>query len=339
MDLLTGATGFLGSHLARRLAAEGRPLRALVRPGTDLQRIPPEVSEVVWGGFDEPEALGRATAGADVVFHTAARVAAAGTRAQFHTDNVLATEALLEAAQAAGVRRFVHVSSAGIYGADAARDVITEATPLDPQIEKRGAYAWSKAEADRLVRDVAARGRLDALVVRPGILYGLGTKTFIARLTFAIPGGSRRRVIVGARDTLLPLTYVENACDAIVRVALHGEAGRAYNIVDGVVGQAEYLDRLAQAGGTPGEPLFVPALALLPAAVACELAGRLARRNLPLTRYKLRRATESLRYDTSAAEDLGWRPEVGLAEALRRTFGGDPRSDDDAAANAARAAS
>src|SRR5215470_4241831 len=118
MDLLTGATGFLGSHLARRLAAEGRTIRALVRPGTDLKRIPGEVAEVVWGGFDEPEALARATAGVDIVFHAAARVAAGGSRAQFHADNVVATEALLAAALAAGVRRFVHVSSAGIYGAD-----------------------------------------------------------------------------------------------------------------------------------------------------------------------------------------------------------------------------
>ena len=118
MELLTGSTGFLGRHLARCLAAEGRKIRALVRAGTDLQRIPPEVGEIVWGSLDDPAAIARATHGIDTIYHTAARVSSGGNRQRFEDDNVIATEALLEAAEAAGVRRFIHVSSAGIYGAE-----------------------------------------------------------------------------------------------------------------------------------------------------------------------------------------------------------------------------
>jgi nucleoside-diphosphate-sugar epimerase len=324
MDLLTGATGFLGSHLARRLAREGRKLRALVRPGTDWKRIPVEVEEVVWGDLTEPDALERATAGVEFVFHTAARVSGSGSRAAFHAANVAATEALLEAARAAGAERFVHVSSAGIYGAESASGAITEGTPLDPSIEQRGAYAWSKAEADRLVREFAARHQFPAIVVRPGILYGPGAKPFFARLHLPFPLKRSRRVIIGSPQALLPLTYVENACDAIVLAAQRGTPGEAYNVVDGVTSQAAYLKALAEAGARFETPLFVSQGFVVPVALACEIAGRLAKRNLPLTRYRLRRATESLRYDTTKAQhELGWTPKVGLAEGLERTFSGE----------------
>jgi len=316
MDLLTGSTGFLGRHLARRLKADGRRLRALVRPGTDRKRIPREIDEVVWGGFDEPDALARACQGVDTVFHAAARVSGGGDRRAFERDNVLATDRLLEAAAAAGVRRLVHVSSAGIFGVGDPKSAVTEATPLDPQIEKRGAYAWSKAESDRRVRAFGAAGRLETVVVRPGILYGAEQPPFFARLHFPIPR-SGRRLVVGSRAALLPLTHVDNACDAIALAAHRGRSGAAYNVVDGAATQGEYLDLLRGAGLARFQPVYLRPLWLAPVALACEVATRATGRALPLSRYRLRRATESLRYDTALARDeLGWTPVVPLAEGV-----------------------
>ncbi len=318
MDLLTGSTGYLGRHLARRLSEQGRRLRALVRPGTDLKRIPPQIEDVVWGDFEDPEALACATDAIDTVFHAAARVAAGGSRTAFTADNVEATEALLDAAAAAGVRRLVHVSSAGIYGASSADALIDEAAPLDPAIEQRGAYAWSKAEADRRVRAAAAAGRIAAVVVRPGILYGAEQRPFLARLQFPVPRAHGKRIVVGSRATLIPLTHVANACDAIALAAVRGRPGAAYNVVDGQITQGEYLELLARHGVVAVDPIFVHPAWLVPVALACELAGRLTGRTLPLTRYRLRRATESLRYDTSAARaDLGWSPGVDLDAGVR----------------------
>lgn len=318
MDLLTGATGFLGSHLAARLARDGRKLRAIVRPGTDLKRIPREISEVVWGDVTESETLERALVGIDVVFHTAARVSGGGSRDAFARDNVAAVETLLRAAEAAGVKRFVHVSSAGIFGAGQKGTAIDEQTPLDPEIERRGFYAWSKAESDRLVRAFAAQSKLETVVVRPGILYGNDAPPFIARLQFPVPRAKGRRVIVGSRAALLPLTHVDNACDAIARAAERGRSGAAYNVIDGAARQGEYLDLLSAHGVASVRPTFVPPFVLWPIALGCEVVGRLARRNLPLTRYRLKRATESLTYDTSAARDaLGWTPSVDLAAGVR----------------------
>jgi nucleoside-diphosphate-sugar epimerase len=313
VDLLTGATGFLGRHLCQRLAADGRQIRALVRPGTDLRRIPSEVGEVVWGDLDDAAALERAVRGIDRVFHTAARVSGRGGRAAFEAANVRGTEALLAASAKAGVRRFVHVGSAGIYGADAARGAITESTEIDPQIELRGDYAWSKAESDRRVRAFAERGGLAVVIVRPGLLYGRGLPPFIARLHFPIPRGRGRRLIVGSPTALLPFTHVENACDALVLAAERGRPGAVYNVVDGDTPQGEYLALLAQEGVFPVRPTYVPAALVAPVAWGCEVVSRLSGRRLPLSRYRLRRATESLRYDTRAARDeLGWSPRVDL---------------------------
>ena len=318
MDLLTGATGFLGHHLAARLARDGRKLRTIARPGTDLKRIPREITEVVWGDFGEPETVRRAMSGVDVVFHTAARVSGGGKRDDFRRDNVDAVETLLRAAEAAGARRFVHVSSAGIFGAGQRGAAIDERTPLDPQIESRGFYAWSKAESDRLVRAFAAQSKLETVVVRPGILYGGEATPFIARLQFPVPRGKGRRVIVGSRGALLPLTHVDNACDAIALAADRGGSGSSYNVIDGPAQQGEYLDLLGANGVSNVRPTFVPPFLLWPVAYGCEILGRLAKRNLPLTRYRLKRATESLTYDTTAARDvLGWTPHIDLTAGVR----------------------
>ena len=314
MELLTGCTGYLGRHLAKRLKAKGHTLRALVRVGTDLKRIPPEIDEVVWGALDDPAALARVTHAIDTVYHVAARVSSGGSRDAFERDNVTATENLLEAAEAAGVKRFVHVSSAGIYGADSSSTVIDESTPLDPAIEQRGAYAWSKARADDRVRRFGESSQLEVVVVRPGILYGAEAKPFMGRLSFPVPKGKGRRIVVGSPDNLLPLTHVDNACDAIVLAGERGARGGTYNVVDADTTQADYLRQLADSGVSPVRPTYVPSALFTPIALGCELATRLTGRSLPLTRYKLRRATESLRYDTSAARDqLGWSPELDLS--------------------------
>ncbi len=316
MDLVTGATGTLGRAVTTRLAAEGRPFRVLARLGTDLKRLPPEAADVVWGSLDDPETLARATHGVDTVFHIAARVARSGGRAAFERDNVVATESLLEAAEACGVRRFIHISSAGIYGAGAG--VVTEQTELDPRIEERGAYAWSKAEADRVVRAFADRSRLEVVVIRPALLVGEGAPPFFARMHFPIPR-SGRRLVVARRGQLLPLTQVTSAADAIVRAATHGTPGAAYNVIDALVPQAEWLGTLARANRLPFRPLFCPPALFRPLAGACDLLSRMTGRSLPLTGYKFKRATESLSYVTAAAErELVWQPRTDFSTLLIR---------------------
>ncbi len=311
MDLVTGATGTLGKRVTQKLTAQGRTFRVLARPGTDLRRLPPDAADVIWGTLDDPEALARATHGIDTIFHIAARVARGGNRAVFERDNVLATETLLEAAEAGAVRRLVYVSSAGIYGSGAG--TVTEATELDPRIEERGAYAWSKAEADRLVRDFAAHSRLEVIVIRPALLVGQGTPPFFARMHFPIPRSGGRRLVVARKAQLLPLTHVDSAAEAIVKAATQGTPGAAYNVIDVLLPQDSWLNALREAKRLPFRPVYVSPIVFKPVAAACDLVSKLIGRSLPLTRYKLKRATESLRYTTAAAEeDLSWQPRSDL---------------------------
>ncbi len=142
--------------------------------------------------------------------------------------------------------------------------------------------------------------------MRPGILYGAEARPFLGRLSFPVPRGRGRRIVVGSKDALLPLTHVDNACDAIFLAS--------YNVVDGATSQGEYLALLAQHDVAPIRPTYVPSALFTPIAAGCELATRMIGRSLPLNRYKLRRATESLEYNTSAArEHLGWSHSLDLS--------------------------
>ena len=94
------------------------------------------------------------------------------------------------------------------------------------------------------MRARGAEGRIEVVVVRPGILYGADLQPFIARLHLPVPRGKGRRIVVGSRSTLIPLTHVENACEAIALAASRGRPGASYNVIDGDVTQGQYLDLL-----------------------------------------------------------------------------------------------
>jgi predicted dehydrogenase/nucleoside-diphosphate-sugar epimerase len=311
--LVTGASGFLGRHVVSELAARGARPRALVRA------VPPDCEEqdgveFVVGTLGDDAAIARAVAGAQAVVHCAARVARRGTRADFFRDNVAGTAHLLEAARAAGVERFVHVSSIAVYDWQTGNEPVRVDTPYDPHPERRGAYTWSKLEADRLVREFERRGGLRTIVLRPGILVGPGGPPFTARLRIGPIAG--RVLIVGRRTARLPLSRVEDVGRAAASAVFAPGAHGAYNLVDDRWSQEAWLRAEDRADGAL-RPLYVPPWLAMAPALCLELMARVARRPAPaLSRYRIRRATESLGYDTARAEaDLGWAPTAGPAGA------------------------
>jgi nucleoside-diphosphate-sugar epimerase len=310
--LVTGAGGFLGRRVVSALLQKGHPVRAIVHTSAPPPEwIDAEGLEVVSGTLGDADSMQRASTGMQVVVHCAARVARRGSRAEFFRDNVTGTTQLWDAAVAAGVDRFVHVSSVGIYGANGASHPIHEDTDYDPHPELRGAYAWSKVEADRRVREAGRRGRPRAVIIRPGILVGAEGPCFTARLVLGSFRG--RLLVVGHPGALLPLCHVDDAAAAVLAAIDAPHADGAYNIVDDELSQQEWLCNLA-GRHTSTRPMFLPPLLLTIPAAGLELACRIARRPAPpLSRYKIRRATESLRYDTSRARrDLKWAPTVGV---------------------------
>ncbi|MBN2470270.1 MAG: NAD-dependent epimerase/dehydratase family protein, partial [Anaerolineae bacterium] len=167
--LVTGATGFLGGTLAARLLADGVRVRALVRSEQRGRDLGARGVQLILGDLTDPQALQRAVEGCTVVFSVGA--ALHGTAAEQYTVNVTGVEQLVEAAHRAGVRRVVHVSSIAVYGVERP-GVLSEAMPAQPGSDY---YGQSKALGERRLFERAAALGLEAVVVRPGMIYGPGS--------------------------------------------------------------------------------------------------------------------------------------------------------------------
>lgn len=310
--LVTGAGGFLGRHVVDALLQDGHRVRALMHasaPPSEWDETPG--IDIVSGDLGDDDSIKHAMLDVETIVHCAARVARRGTREDFFRDNVAGTTRLLKAAQAGGVERFIHVSSIGIYGGSEGSTPISEETMYDPRPDLRGAYTWSKLEADRVVQETSRDGCLRTVIIRPGIIVGSGGPRFTARLALGSLFG--RSLIVGHRRALLPLCHVDDVAAAVIAAIRTPEARGPYNIVDEELTQEEWLQSLGH-NGTAMRPTFLPPLLLSIPAAGLELACRMTKRPTPaLSRYKIRRATESLRYDTRRARrDLRWSPKIGV---------------------------
>lgn len=309
--LVTGASGFLGGRVARRLLADGHQVRALVRPGRHVE-IPGVVE--VEGDLCRGEGLEAAVQVAEAVVHCGARVQTSGSWQEFEATNVEATRRVIAAA---GARPVVHVSSLSVYDVRRDGDVITEDSPYESGADERGFYSRSKLEADRLAMEAAGAGAA-VTVVRPGVLYGPGRRPPLARQSFAV---SRFRLILGHGRYLLPLAHADNVADAIALALAQPRArGRAYTLVDPQIPLNDYLAIYRNVARAGWRPLFVPTRPLLPAVAAAAAIFRVVGRRSPVTVHQIQRATWSARYDCSRArQELGWTSRVSLFEGLRQT--------------------
>ena len=171
------------------------------------------------------------------------------------------------------------------------------------------------------------------VVLRPGLLYGPGKRPPVARQSFGVAG---IKLLLATPHYTLPMAYVDNVADAVLlAVRCDAAVGQAFTVVDDNVRQADYLTLYKAASGERWRSLFLPVGAVAAAALVAERSLRMLRRRSPVTYHQVRRATQSALYDCSRAERvLGWRPKVGVAEGLRRTFASlqSPAGDTDAPA-------
>ncbi|WP_280487867.1 NAD-dependent epimerase/dehydratase family protein [Nocardia farcinica] len=317
--LVTGASGFLGGALVRRLVRSGaHEVTVLARPTSDLGGLGDALARVrvARGDLTDPASLAAAVVGAEVVVHSAARVDERGTRAQFERENVHGTEALLAAARAAGVTRFVFVSSpSALMDRDGGDQLdIDESVPYPRRYLNH--YCATKAAAERLVLAANAPG-FTTCALRPRAIWGAGDRSGpIVRLLTRTAQG-RLPDLSGGRDVYASLCHVDNIVDACVKaMTADTVGGRAYFVADAERTNvwrflAEVAERL---GYRP--PTRRPDPRVLRAAVTViEALWRIppiaARWSPPLSRYVVALMTRSATYDTSAAaRDLGYRPIV-----------------------------
>lgn len=300
---ITGAGGFVGTALIRAATNAGHEIVALSRSTASVTGAGSTVSV---SGLDDRAGLRRAFDGADAVVHLAARVhvmRAEGPEGdvRFRVANVDGTRTVMEAAQASGVRRFVHLSTAKVHG-EGKPTPYRESDPLAPV----GSYSQSKVAAEAIVSAVDA-ARLGWTILRAPLVYGPGVGGNFRRLLRLASLGARVPLPLGDLDGRRSLVAVDNLSDLILR-ALHHDAavGRAFLVSDDEdLSTTELLRRLGLALGHPVRLVGVPA-PLVQAAL--RLLGRGA---------EAARLIGTFTVDSGAARhDLGWSAPLSTDAAL-----------------------
>ncbi len=321
VHLVTGASGFIGSHLVERLLAEGHPVRCLVRERSDTRHLERLGAELAPGTLEHPGSLQRAAEGCDYVVHCGAMVSDWGTVQEIEAVNVTGTRHLLAAAGEAGVRRFVHVSSTDIYGYPG-RSSVEES---EPPGGFRNWYAQTKLAAEAEVAQAAQAG-LETVVLRPATVWGPRSREVVGEIGSAIRGGYMLLVEDGRR--IAGLVYVENLVDAFALALRHTDAaGEAFNVTDGLpVTWRQFTDGLAAGIGAGPARLSMPYGVARGLGTGLEQGYRLLRRTTRLSAPALlsRQAVDIMGVDQSfsnrkAREVLGWEPRVGYAAAMQTT--------------------
>lgn len=322
--LVTGASGFLGSHIVDACLRAGDEVRVLVRRESDLGYLRTVAGvEFAYGDLRDTASLRDAAVGVEAVHHSAARVTDRGTRAQFVDENVDGTRRLMTAAREAGARRFVFISSpSALMGIrDGDRLGIDESEPYPRRF--LNLYSETKAAAERMVL-AADRPDFTTVALRPRAVWGPRDHSgFMPRLLAQMMAGGLPD-LSGGRKVHASLCHCDNAAAASVRATrAEGVGGRAYFIADPepVEVWSTLADLAARFGGTPPTkqvPLGLLRAAAFTADMLWKLPPLARRSSPPLSRYSLALLTRSATYDTSAARRDLAAPEVDHETGMAR---------------------
>lgn len=310
--LVTGATGFIGGRLAERLASEqdgevtgtGRNLEAastLGAAGVHLQR-----AELL--DFSAMRAL---VEHKDVIYHVAAWLGPRhGSEDMAWPVNVYATLQLVQMAAAAGVRRFVHVSSIAAYGATGQAEV-TEAQPVDPR--QTAIYGRTKAEGELQARRLARELGMELAVVRPGMVYGPDSRAWSVRMLRLVQ--QRAPVIFGKGDGYAYPVYIDNLVDALMLAGSEpGAVDEDFNFVDEPRTWREWFGAYGEIAGRA--PVAVPAWVGRAALRAAERLPLGLSVDRDLESYYM---AKTVFPTTKANRLLGYEPAVSFEEGMART--------------------
>ncbi len=315
-DLVTGATGFTGGHLARMLVARGHHVRALVRDRSKASDLAAAGIELVEGDLRDRAALDRAVSGIERVYHIAAMYRQAGLPADtYRAVNALAARDMIEAAARAGVTRVMHCSTVGVHG-DVEHPPANEDAPLKPG----DVYQETKLEGENLARDAGHRLGIEVTIARPTGIYGPGDR----RLLKMFKGVARGRFpILGSGNIYYHLTFIDDLCEGFRLCAeAPGGAGRTYILAGGEVTTLnELVGLVADVAGVRPPSLRLPVWPFWVAGAACEAVCAPLGIEPPLYRRRVDFYTKSRAFDISRARaEIGYDPQVGLREGIRRTL-------------------
>ncbi len=326
MNLVTGGTGLLGSHIVEQLVERDRPVRALVRPGSDVRWLRSHGAELIEGDLSDPASLARACEGVTCVYHAAARVGDWGPWREFVEITIDGSRNLFDAAERAGAPRLIHISSISVYGHVNQKGLVVDETQtqLGINVHKWSYYTRAKVAVEEdLWRRHRNGGPVGFTVIRPSWLYGPRDRATIARLVTMIRAGKAK--LLGSGDNRLNVVHAGNVAEACILAADDPNAvGEAYNCCnDGVLTQRQYFDLIAGAIGAPPVTRRVPFKVAYSAAFLMECFGHLFRTKKPplVTRYVVWLMGRDTFFSAEKARrELGWKSTIGYEEGVPATI-------------------
>ena len=318
---LTGGSGFVGSHIIDQLIAAGHQVYALARSSSSADYVANLGAQPICGGLEDEDALAEGCGNCDVVIHAAARVDMTGCDEDFQRTTVDATRHIVKAAKRASVKRFVHISSCGVYHSDIYKSgvTITEATPT-PEPAAWFPYGKFKHRAERVVRDLAGDD-LEFVILRLGYLFGPRNRAMQLYMLPAMTDSTMR--IVGNGKNEIAVAYVVDVAQGIVKACSAPAASRQTLILGGFerVTQQEYYDTYADCFGIPRIKKKIPySLAFYGAWLGERVKHKKKIREISVRRAAVVLTSLPQRIDCSKTQEvLDWRPTTTFEEGMKVT--------------------
>ena len=315
--LITGATGFIGPYLIRKLVSSGNFCRCLIRPASNKETLEDLGVELVEGDITKPETLRGIANSMDCVFHMATLGHMSNfnvTESMFNEVNVQGSVNIMDEALRAGVERVVHCSTVAAMGI--CPDVpATEESRCNPHHP----YGRSKLQTEQAVLGMVFEKGLPATIIRFSMVYGPGDWRDILRLTRMAKKGLFPKL--GNRPKLTPLIHVDDAVQGLLSAAEKGRAGQIYLITNR---QSEPFDRIRKiihkALGVRGVTIYVPEWTALATASLIEKIFSLVGKDPPVTRKNIESTLADRVFSIKKAEkELGFYPQVDPEIGLRDT--------------------
>ncbi|NLX95292.1 MAG: NAD-dependent epimerase/dehydratase family protein [Rhodopirellula sp.] len=318
--LITGATGMVGTAVARRAVEAGHPVRAMVRATSDCSELKPFGVEFVEADIGLPETLPAAVKDVDIVVHAAAHVGDWGPAEKYRAINVVGLEHLLNAVEREGrLARWIQISSLGVYPAGDHYGT-EETSPVD--LAGLDGYTRTKAEAEVLLKRHMEEYQVPAVILRPGFIYGPGDRHVVPRLIERIEAAKMK--IIGDGRKVLNNTYVGNLVDAILlAVERDKAAGEVFNIRDErLVTRVEFIGTIADYLGRPRPrriPLWLARSLVGPIEAMARARGKT---EAPiLTRARIKFMTLNLDFSIAKAKQtLGYQAHVDFQDGMRQAL-------------------
>lgn len=306
--LVTGTSGFVGSAVARRLAADGNEIRVLLRPTSDRRNLEGLDAEVVEGDLAEPDSLKAAVKGCDAVFHVAAdyRIWVPDGGASMYRANVDGSRDLVRAACDAGVNRFVYTSSVAVLYPSPGTEVSDETLPstVDDMVSH---YKKSKFLAEEAVMKLVREESAPVVIVNPSAPFG--PRDIKPTPTGRIVLDAAKGKMPAYLDTGLNAVHVDDVAEGHILAYNKGEIGERYVLGGENLTLREIIEIVTDYVGRSGPWLKLPRAPLYPVAWAAEIVARMTDREPVVTVDALKMAAKHMYYSSDKArEKLGYAP-------------------------------